>query len=249
MAKDTPTTKAAEAYARLKALVLNGHFDNGQRLSEPGAAKLLGMGRGPVRDAIVRLESEGLLASSGQRRSRIVTYTEDQDESQLLERYELREQIEGGAARLAAMNMNGWQVKRLRALCEKMVRLRKTGTHEQRLEASAAFREYLLENCGNRLFLEVWKSRRLMPPMIRDPELEAAFFGFVAEHDDSGATLDQAIDAIEARDADLAEKIIKHRIEQATTALRQVVWGQQARPAAAASARSSKHDADGESAT
>jgi len=247
MGEKTPTTKSAEAYRRLKALVLDGHFGNGQRLSELQTAKLLGMGRGPVRDAILRLESEGMLESSGQRRSRVVVYTEDQDPAQLLARYELRAQIEGGAAHLAAMNMNGWQVSRLRALCEDMKRVKETGSHSERTRASAAFREYLLANCGNPLFLKVWKSQRLMPPMIRNRELEAAFHGFIARHDDSGATLDQAIDAIEARDADLAEKIVKHRIEEAITGLRHIIWGPQTQPTVEASHDSPQDDADGES--
>lgn len=230
MTKNTPPTKAAEAYARLKSLVLGGHFDNGQRLSEPQAAKLLGMGRGPVRNAIVRLESEGLLASIGQRRSRIVTYAEDQDQAQLLERYELREQIEGGAARLAAMNMNGWQVGRLRELAAEMARQRKAGSHEQRLEASAAFHEYLLGNCGNQLMLQVWQTHHLMPLILRNRELEAAFDGYAAEHDSNHTTIEEVVDAIEAHDADLAEKLMRRMVHRALVALRHVVWKEQAQP-------------------
>src|SRR4051812_5139590 len=97
-----------------------GEIPMGERLTEARAIGLTGIGRGPVRESLLRLEAEGLLQQRGARRSRVVGIVEEQDRQELIARYELREQIESGAARLAAKNMNGWQIEHLRRLAERI---------------------------------------------------------------------------------------------------------------------------------
>src|SRR5688572_15168108 len=94
--------KADQAYRLLRASILNGEFTDGERLVEAKLAKTFGMSRGPIRESLLRLESEGLLRSQGTYRSRQIIVDENIDIDEFIARYELREQIESGAARLAA---------------------------------------------------------------------------------------------------------------------------------------------------
>ena len=52
---------AADIADRMRAAILDGHFGPGERLREESLARSMGVSRGPVREAFVRLEREGLV--------------------------------------------------------------------------------------------------------------------------------------------------------------------------------------------
>src|SRR5690242_7991024 len=62
-------TLAEDVTDQIRDAIFRGHFAPGQRLSEEQLAKTLGVSRGPIREAFVRLEREGLIASQANRRS------------------------------------------------------------------------------------------------------------------------------------------------------------------------------------
>jgi DNA-binding GntR family transcriptional regulator len=62
-------TLAEDVTEQLRDAIFRGHFSPGQRLSEEQLAKTLGVSRGPIREAFVRLEREGLIVSQANRRS------------------------------------------------------------------------------------------------------------------------------------------------------------------------------------
>jgi DNA-binding GntR family transcriptional regulator len=220
------TSKTSQAYRQIKVLIEAGHLGAGQRVTETKLAKLVGMGRGPVRESLLRLEAEGLLHHKGSRRSRVVAYTEDQNPSEMLRRYELREQIEGGAARLASKNMTGWQIDRLMQLACQLDETDRSHDRDARHEAGGEFHQFLIANCGNPLYLEVWQSQRLAPPQPRSPELEDMILGIADAFDGRGerGTLVEVVEAIAAHDPDRAETLMKHRVRSITEALRKTVW-------------------------
>jgi DNA-binding GntR family transcriptional regulator len=102
----------ARAYAVLKEAVLAGNFRQGEVVTLRSLAKQLGVGEMPVREALRRLTSEGAFESLPNRSARVPVLTRRQVE-QLLE---LREDLEGKAAALAARNITLVQIEHLRAL-------------------------------------------------------------------------------------------------------------------------------------
>ena len=60
-------TLAEQAYAELSKMIQKREFKGGQQLVELRLAKQLGISRTPVRQALRRLEGEGLLQKSGSR--------------------------------------------------------------------------------------------------------------------------------------------------------------------------------------
>jgi DNA-binding GntR family transcriptional regulator len=62
-------TLAEDVTEQLRNAIFRGHFAPGQRLSEEQLARTLGVSRGPIREAFMRLEREGLIASQSNRRS------------------------------------------------------------------------------------------------------------------------------------------------------------------------------------
>ncbi len=93
-------TSQQKAYSKIRTMILQGEFKSGERIPEIKVAELIGMKRGPVRESLIKLESDGLLVSEPHFGFAVRKYTID-EAKQL---YELREVVEGGAAGLAAKN-------------------------------------------------------------------------------------------------------------------------------------------------
>lgn len=102
----------SRAYVALKEAVLAGHFRPGEVITLRALAKDLSMGEMPVREALRRLTSEGAFEGLPNRSARVPTL----DRRQLEQIIELRQQLEGKAAALAARNITLVQIEHLRAV-------------------------------------------------------------------------------------------------------------------------------------
>ncbi len=92
-------TLGTDAYGAVRAMLLDPHrFQPGEKLSVEDLARALGVSRSPVWTAVARLEAEGLLEVSPRRGVFLVGY----NPGRLRALFELREPLEGMAARLAA---------------------------------------------------------------------------------------------------------------------------------------------------
>lgn len=109
---------AGAAYAWLKREILAGRLRPGQTLSENEVATQLGVSRTPVREAIIRLESEGLLNV----RPQIGTVVAPIDVEQVADGQFLREAIECRTARLAACRVRPDDARELKALLREQAR-------------------------------------------------------------------------------------------------------------------------------
>ena len=220
MAKPEFRTKADEAYHRLRRMIEAGEFDSGRKLTERGMADTLGIGRLGVREAMHRLEAEGLLHGRHERQGRYFDSLQDADPEQVLARYEVREAIEAQAARLAARNMTGPQGEQLLALARRVETCWETDDYDQRADAKMAFLGFLVTNCGNRLLHRVWRTHRLLPYAPRSRQLEEQIMG---KRKDEGAQWTLMAEAIAAGDQDKAERITRQGCRQITEALRRIL--------------------------
>ncbi len=224
MARTEFKTKADEAYYKLRTMLEAGEFDSGRRLTELGAAEMLGIGRTSVREAIHWLEAEGLLQLRSSRRRRRIDYLEDADPEQVLIRYEVREAIQSQASRLAARNMSRTQAGRLLSLARQAIARRDSSDVDDRSGAKRAFLDFLVANCGNRDLYRIWKTQHLSPYLPRDRELEEQIVGRMNGNRAQYSVLSLA-EAIAAGDQDEAERISRDGIRRITEALRQTLVG------------------------
>jgi DNA-binding GntR family transcriptional regulator len=88
----------SQAYQELKRIILQRQVPPGAKLNEGELARALGISRTPIREAINRLEKEGLVEIFPQRGAFVVQFTE----KDVHELFLIRENLEGLAARLAA---------------------------------------------------------------------------------------------------------------------------------------------------
>ena len=209
-AQRRPKTKSQHAYRLIKESLLNGMFKPGERLVEAKICESLGIQRGPVREALLLLHGEGFVRNQGPYKGHVVEFTEDIPLEQLLFRYELREQVAGGAARLAAKNMNGWQIDSLKELAQRLDDCKQGADREIGYEANIAFHLFLIENCGNPLLREIWETYHLMPPRPRSPDLEDQILDQV--HNPHHPSIMDVAEAIALHDQAEAESRMKTRV-------------------------------------
>lgn len=106
-----PGTLVDRVFAGLEYAIIAGIIPLGSRLGEEALAKHFGVSRGPLREALVRLEGRGLVTRLAHAGVSVVTLTQ----KDLVELYEIREMLEGLACRLAAQNMTVREFNELQA--------------------------------------------------------------------------------------------------------------------------------------
>lgn len=105
-------TQSLAAYNEIKRRILSGEFAVDDRLREINVASLLGIGRTPVREALRRLEDEGLLTHEP-RRGLVVTRI---DQRGVTELYAMREVLEAAAAEFAARHATDAEIDNMAAI-------------------------------------------------------------------------------------------------------------------------------------
>jgi DNA-binding GntR family transcriptional regulator len=105
-------TFSVRAVVVLRDMVLTGKLRAGERLNEVELANALGISRGPLREAIQRLRSEGLLTTVSHRGAFVRSFSDDE----LRQLYEVRIALETHAVRLAVRGDNASRIGNLRDL-------------------------------------------------------------------------------------------------------------------------------------
>ncbi|MBO8140837.1 MAG: GntR family transcriptional regulator [Firmicutes bacterium] len=89
---------ADQIHDQLERAILEGQLDFGERLVEGQLARLFGTSRSPIREALRRLEAEGLVQIDARRSVSVITLSPED----IVGTFEVREVLEGMAARFAA---------------------------------------------------------------------------------------------------------------------------------------------------
>lgn len=98
----------------LRHLILAGKYGPGERLREERLAKDLSVSRTPVRQALMKLEAEGIVEMAPNRGATVCHFSVDD----VWHVYDLRALIEGHAARRAASNIGSEELAQMREILE-----------------------------------------------------------------------------------------------------------------------------------
>lgn len=132
---------AGQAVDVLREQVLTGEIPPGSRVNEVEVAQKLGISRGPLREAIRHLASEGLLNLVPHRGA----FVPDADADEVRALFELRTALECAAAELAASRRTDMDLVRLHEVCAESRRNYRAGQpFPYRLDL--AFHQTLLES-------------------------------------------------------------------------------------------------------
>ena len=140
-----------EAYERIKERLLNSDYPPGSFLSERQLAASLGMSKTPVKAALERLESEGLISVSPQQG----IVVRELSVREIADQYEIRAVLESYALRTLAGQLTPDQVARVRANLTAQARLRGSFDVTKGVELDAEFHTQFVEFLGNGEILRV----------------------------------------------------------------------------------------------
>lgn len=202
-------TIADDVFQAIRIAIVKGEIPPGSKINEPQLARQYGISRGPLREAIRRLEGCKLVEIKPNAGARVIALSI----AQLLEIYEIREALEGLSCRLAAERATPEACERLRELLvahEASIRSEQ-GQRYYQGEGNWDYHYQLVRMSGNqRLFDllcgELYHVMRLYRVKASTtPKRPAQAF---KEHQ-------HILDAIEKRDGELAELLMRRHIRGA----------------------------------
>lgn len=204
-----PRALVDEVARRLEEAIVTGQLAPGSRLSEQAISSALGVSRGPLREAIRRLEARRLLQRTPYAGVTVVDLSvEDLDQIMVT-----REALEGMTCRQAAENMTLAEVRDLRACVEEEARLQREALERlfTRGPRDMDFHVRIARGSRNRWLAAVLCED--LYSLLRVYRFRSASLGSrgaeaMAEHH-------EIVDAIERRDPDLAEALMRAHIRRA----------------------------------
>ncbi len=192
------------AFDALLAEITSGSLVPGVKLNEAELCRRLGIKRGPLREAIRRLQGRNLVLSVPNFGARIVVHSPEE----ILGLYEVREALESLAARLAAERMTDEQIGMLRDAAGQPAFY--DGVHQVDAAGRMSFHLQIIYGSGNDTiarildegFFQLLKLWRTNYPWLR--------------HSDGTSRLDhqRIAEAIALRDADSAELLMRNHIRR-----------------------------------
>jgi DNA-binding GntR family transcriptional regulator len=196
---------ADQAYAKLREAIVTGVLKPGERLVERQLGLRMGASRTPLREAMIKLVHEGMLTAlpSGGH----VVSSIDEDEARDL--YEIRIALEGYAARLAAARASAETIEELRSFARLEHRRLDPIDLRGLEELNNLFHRTLYASTGRPRLFDLIESHReqALHYRIYDIYRPAEVVRGVRQHD-------EIIDAVEDRDGQLAEVLMRRHIEQ-----------------------------------
>jgi DNA-binding GntR family transcriptional regulator len=202
-------TKAEVAYVALRRLILEGTIPPGSTVNQEVLAPQLGVSITPLREALRRLQAEGLVDFAAHRTVRVSALTA----RELHDLFDVKIKLDPHAASLAATTATDEQVAALR----KSAQVGPTASAAERLEANRQFHGSLYEASNNEVLAalcnQLWlRSDRYRVIILREHQLTDAIL--------DGQHLEIA-EAVASRDARLASKLVRQHTQEAKTLIAQ----------------------------
>jgi len=204
--QDENRTLADRVCQQIITAIVKGELATGTKISETELARTYGISRGPLREALRRLESLRLVERKPHIGARVVELSV----KELLEIYRVREALEGMACRLAAVLMPQAEIDSLRSLLDQHQQniVQQEGQAYFQKEGDLDFHYRIVMASGN---------AKLQELLAADLYHLVRMYRYQFSLSSSRPTLalrehHQILDAIEARDEELAELLMRRHI-------------------------------------
>lgn len=201
-----PTSLGNDVYEALYAQLMSLKIPPGGRISVDSLVRSLGVSQTPIREALSRLEAQGLVI-----KTHLVGYraAEQMDLAQLEQLYELRLLLEPFAAGRVAARRDAGVIAELKALDAAMRgedRIHSRASYGEFAKRDAEFHNFIARSCGNQLVFDSLQRLHTHVHLFR-------LFFHVRATTDANREHDELIKAIEAGDRAGAEDAMRRHIE------------------------------------
>jgi len=202
-----PATLRQQTVATLREALLNDVFKPGEQLVERKLADLTGVSRTSIREALSQLEAEGLLTRVPGKGMVVTQLTEDE----ALRIYEARAILESAIARLFVQRATDDEIKEL---AERIAESEATNVPERaRLHAEKldAVSDLIMDGARNEIMRQMASILRARVTYLRTVTSRVAS---VERRSKTMVLLRGILEAFQARDADLAERLTRDYVER-----------------------------------
>jgi DNA-binding GntR family transcriptional regulator len=179
--KIVPAQLERRVYERLRDAIVSGALEPGAQLVEARIADELGVSKTPVREALIRLQRDGLVSIEPYRGARVINPSPDD----IREILELRSLLEGQIARDLATRRPEHVIAALEASIEASKRALRSRNRRQFVDSLTAFSDLQADACGNSRMAKLLVDLRSVLLLIGTTSLRAAGRAerSVAEHE------------------------------------------------------------------
>lgn len=201
-------------YERLRREIVQGELRPGQRLGEEWIARRWGASRTPVREALQRLEADGLVVLRPHRGALVRTF----DVEELIGIFDLRVRIEGYAARRAATRLNSEEIAGLDLIHRRQLEVLHSQPPDGREgESSEAIRRLVELNERFHHMIHVGSRNRHVEAMLSRLSYLPLVYQAVYAHGREGREIslyhhEQLLHSFRMRDPELAEAIMRAHV-------------------------------------
>lgn len=194
---------AQRVYAELIEGLRIGTYKPGDRIRAEDIAKTFNVSRTPVREALSRLQERGLLemATGGLSVARL-------ERADVMELYDVRELLEGSAARFAAQHASPSDLYTMKQIAQAFADVHDDPARMAQL--NHAFHDAIYKAAHNKYLLVTLEG-------MHDTLMLLPSTTFAVEHRQGSAVTEHKaiLDAIEARDPDTADRLAREHIRKA----------------------------------
>jgi DNA-binding GntR family transcriptional regulator len=208
--------RSGAAYEQLKQAIITGELSPGQDLVEATLADWCGVSRTPIREALTRLEHEGMAVRLD--RGLVV---QSRSPAEILDIYEVRIVLERSAARMAAERRTSHDIHALRLINQRMKAIKDPRPADM-VSINAAFHPAIWQASHNACLIDLLQ--RLTLHLGRYP---VSTLGYPGRWEAATSEHECLVDAIEKRDADCADELALVHFS-AARAIRLSILGQDA---------------------
>lgn len=188
-------------YEKLKTMILSNELKPGEKLLQEKLAGRLGVSRTPLLKALQMLEFD-FLVESIPRRGMFVKKLSVED---MREIYEVREGIESVALSLVVDRIDKSQVQQLKNIWNPFLK-QKTINRKKYQKADDRFHALLLEFSGNKMLKKTYSNSLIQARIVQ--------MGIMREPEETLPEHLELVEAIENRNHELAEKILKNHLRK-----------------------------------
>jgi len=204
-------TKAEAVYLETRSRILKGMLAPGSAVNQEALAADLGVSITPLREALRRLEMEGLIRLEAHRTMSIAPLTSQE----LDEMYAIRMELDPFAAGLAASKVSKEQLE----LIYRLARQKAANDPVLQLERNRGFHRAVYSSCGNNALInlleQLWdRTDRYRLILIREELLRRS----TSQQDHI-----ELANALAARKADQAARLMRAHIERSRTRIASVM--------------------------
>jgi len=199
----TPVSREQQAYERIKEAILTFKLKPGQSLVENELASQLDISKTPVRDALLRLEKEGLVTRVLYKGASVA----ELNQRKMEEIFEIRAALEGLATYLATPFITKEEVLEAQRLVNAHAAALASGDIREASRLNRLFHELIVRKSPNQWLKDILSN---LEDHLRRYRMLSSFQG--DRRDKSIVEHQRILDAIQRKDPEAAEKAMREHL-------------------------------------